>query len=175
MTCPLCTTADAPLIATPVPGGPVDATAQLCATCAEQVSSATPDPAHFRALASTMWSEDPAIQVLAARTLAKIAEPWAHDLSEQLYLDDETRAWFENMGADNIPAQTDHRDSNGAPLATGDTVVLIKDLPVKGAGFTAKRGTAVHRISLVPDNAAHIEGRVDGQRIVILTEFVKKR
>jgi protein PhnA len=44
--------------------------------------------------------------------------------------------------------------------------VLIKDLPVKGKGFTAKRGTAVQRISLVADNPAHIEGRVDGQRIV---------
>lgn len=54
-------------------------------------------------------------------------------------------------------------------------MVLIKDLTVKGAGFTAKRGTAVHRISLVADNAAQIEGRVEGQRIVILTEFVKKR
>ena len=51
---------------------------------------------------------------------------------------------------------------------------LIKDLPVKGAGFTAKRGTAVRGISLVADNAAHIEGRVEGQRIVILTAFVKK-
>ena len=54
-------------------------------------------------------------------------------------------------------------------------MVLIKDLTVKGAGFTAKRGTAVQRISLVADNPAHIEGRVEGQRIVILTEFVKKR
>ena len=61
------------------------------------------------------------------------------------------------------------------PLAQGDTVVLIKDLPVKGANFTAKRGTAVRGISLVLDNPAHIEGRVEGQRIVILTEFVKKR
>jgi len=52
---------------------------------------------------------------------------------------------------------------------------LIKDLPVKGGGFTAKRGTAVTRISLVADNPTHIEGRVEGQRIVILTEFVKKR
>ena len=54
-------------------------------------------------------------------------------------------------------------------------MILIKDLPVKGAGFTAKRGTAVRGISLVLDNAAHIEGRVEGQRIVILTEFVKKK
>ncbi|MDP5086798.1 MAG: alkylphosphonate utilization protein, partial [Yoonia sp.] len=53
--------------------------------------------------------------------------------------------------------------------------VLIKDLPVKGAGFTAKRGTAVRGIALVPDNPAHIEGRVEGQRIVILTEFVKRK
>lgn len=117
-----------------------------------------------------MWSEDPAIQVLAARTLSKIAEPWANDLADQLYLDDDTRAW-----ADNVPEQTDHKDSNGQPLTNGDTVVLIKDLLVKGGGFTAKRGTAVHKITLVPDNAAHIEGRVEGQRIVILTEFVKKR
>ena len=52
---------------------------------------------------------------------------------------------------------------------------MIKDLPVKGAGFTAKRGTPVRGISLVADNEAHIEGRVEGQRIVILTEFVKKK
>lgn len=75
----------------------------------------------------------------------------------------------------NQPAALTHRDSNGAILAQGDTVVLIKDLIVKGAGFTAKRGTAVRGISLVAENAAHIEGRVEGQRIVILTEFVKKK
>ena len=45
---------------------------------------------------------------------------------------------------------------------------------VKGANFTAKRGTAVRDISLVADNEAQIEGRVNGQRIVILTKFVKK-
>lgn len=67
-----------------------------------------------------------------------------------------------------------HKDSNGAKLAAGDTVTLIKDLNVKGAGFTAKRGTAVRSISLVPDNSEHIEGRVNGQKIVILTQFVKK-
>lgn len=61
------------------------------------------------------------------------------------------------------------------PLAVGDNVVLIKDLPVKGAGFTAKRGTPVRGISLVLDNPDHIEGRVEGQRIVILTQFVKKK
>jgi protein PhnA len=67
-----------------------------------------------------------------------------------------------------------HVDSNGVVLETGDTVTLIKDLTVKGANFTAKRGTAVRRISLVADNPEHIEGRVNGQQIVILTKFVKK-
>jgi len=67
-----------------------------------------------------------------------------------------------------------HKDSNGNVLANGDTVTLIQDLNVKGAGFTAKRGTAVRRIRLVPDNANHIEGKVDGQHIVILTQYVKK-
>ena len=70
---------------------------------------------------------------------------------------------------------SNHRDSNGVPLAVGDTVVLIKDLSVKGAGFTAKRGTFVRGISLVVGDDAHIEGRVNGQRIVILTEFIKKK
>jgi protein PhnA len=169
MTCPLCAADSEHLIDTPVEGGPFGASAQICAACAGQLSA--PNPNHFRALATTMWSEDPAIQVLAARTLSKLSdEGWARDLSDQLYLDDETRAW-----ADNVAPDLGHKDSNGIPLTTGDTVVLIKDLPVKGGGFTAKRGTAVHRISLVSDNAAHIEGRVEGQRIVILTEFVKKR
>lgn len=170
MTCPLCTSPDTALTETPVPGGPEGATALLCDRCITEISGDIPDATHFRALGSTMWSDDPAIQVLAARILARIPEAWAQDLSDQLYLEDEVRAW-----AQNTPRQTAHKDSNGQPLAAGDTVVLIKDLVVKGAGFTAKRGTAVHRISLVADNADHIEGRVDGQRIVILTEFVKKR
>ncbi|MEQ6204346.1 PhnA domain-containing protein [Sulfitobacter sp. HNIBRBA2951] len=165
MTCPLCTT-DAPLTDTPVSGGPADASVALCAACTDPQ---TP-PDHFRPIASTMWSEDPALQVIAARTLKRLDTDWARDLLDQLYLDDETQAW-----AGNVAAQTDHKDSNGVALSNGDTVVLIKDLNVKGAGFTAKRGTAVHRISLVQDNATHIEGRVEGQRIVILTEFVKKR
>lgn len=170
MICPLCATPDAPLHATPVPGGPHDAAADICEACATGLDA--PEPDHFRSLATTMWSEDPAIQVLAARTLTKLSveNPWARDLADQLYLDEETRAW-----AENVAQPTEHKDSNGQPLVNGDTVVLIKDLPVKGAGFTAKRGTAVQRISVVPDNPEHIEGRVEGQRIVILTAFVKKR
>ncbi|TDE37992.1 PhnA domain-containing protein [Antarcticimicrobium sediminis] len=169
MPCALCS-ADAPLTAYAVAGGPADATADLCETCIAQIEG-EPDPTHWRCLSASMWSEVPTVQVLAARMLTRLADhDWARDLSDQLWLDDDTRAWVEN-----VPQETGHKDSNGVPLAQGDTVVLIKDLPVKGGGFTAKRGTAVRGISLVHDNPAHIEGRVEGQRIVILTEFVKKR
>ena len=169
MSCALCS-AEAPVADYPVSGGPDGATAGLCATCIHQLDG-TPEAAHWRCLTQSMWSEEPAVQVLAARMLTRLnTHDWARDLAAQLWLDDDTRAW-----ADNVPADTGHKDSNGSPLVQGDTVVLIKDLPVKGAGFTAKRGTAVRGISLVADNPAHIEGRVEGQRIVILTEFVKKR
>ncbi len=169
MTCALCS-AETDLIAHPVPGGPAGATAQICTTCAVQIDG-TPEPDHWRCLASAMWAEDAATQVLAARMLARLSgHDWARDLADQLWLEDDTRTWVENVQQD-----SGHRDSNGVPLAQGDTVVLIKDLPVKGANFTAKRGTAVRGISLVAENPAHIEGRVEGQRIVILTEFVRKR
>ena len=169
MPCALCSS-DTPLTPHPVPGGPTGASVDICEVCADQING-TPEANHWRCLASSMWSEEAATQVLAARMLARLSdEGWARDLADQLYLDDETRAW-----ADNVVAQSQHKDSNGTTLEQGDTVVLIKDLPVKGGGFTAKRGTAVRGISLVEDNPAHIEGRVEGQRIVILTEFVKKR
>jgi protein PhnA len=85
-----------------------------------------------------------------------------------MVLSDEVQGWTE------VGASVEHRDSNGVLLAHGDSVMLIKDLVVKGANFTAKRGTAVRRISLVADNPEQIEGRVEDQRIVILTAFVKK-
>jgi protein PhnA len=88
-----------------------------------------------------------------------------------LYLDEETQEWAQALGSDD---GVKHIDSNGNVLQPGDTVVLIQDLNVKGANFTAKRGTAVRRISLVADNPEHIEGRVNDQHIVILTKYVKK-
>lgn len=123
-----------------------------------------------------MWSAHPPVQVCAWRLLDALGEHgWARDLRESLYLDEETLAWAMAGRAETGEATPAHRDSNGAPLSAGDTVTLIKDLPVKGAGFTAKRGTAVRNIGLVADNQEHIEGRVNGQRIVILTRYVKKQ
>ncbi len=123
-----------------------------------------------------MWSQAPAVQVLAWRMLTRLgAEGWAQDLLEMLYLDEATLSWAQATGEGGGTVDgLEHRDSNGAVLVAGDTVTLIKDLNVKGANFTAKRGTAVRGISLVADNPEHIEGRVNGQQIVILTKFVKK-
>ncbi|MFN3847742.1 MAG: alkylphosphonate utilization protein, partial [Paracoccaceae bacterium] len=90
-----------------------------------------------------------------------------------VYLDPEVLARAE-AGQGEAVAGVEHRDSNGVLLAAGDTVVLIKDLPVKGSSMVAKRGTAVRGIRLVFDNADQIEGKVNGQTIVILCQFVKK-
>lgn len=148
----------------------------LCATCRAGVEGNIADAPHWRCLSDAIWSTEAAAQVTAYRLLTRLkSEGWARDLLDIAYLEPENLTWAEaGLGADDDENDVVHRDTNGAILAVGDTVTLIKDLNVKGAGFTAKRGTAVRNISLVPDNEGHIEGRVSGQQIVILTEFVKK-
>ncbi|WP_422050304.1 PhnA domain-containing protein [Shimia sp.] len=171
-TCVLCGASET---LAPIVVAPEDTTVTLCATCAEGVANGPKDAPHWQCLHDTIWSETPAVQVLAWRLLNGLTEaPWARDLLDIAYLAPEVQAWAEAGLAAEGEDMVTHRDSNGTVLAAGDTVVLIKDLPVKGAGFTAKRGTAVRNISLVADNAEHIEGRVESQRIVILTKFVKK-
>lgn len=154
-----------------------DTSILICETCQSQINDPTQlDQHHWRCLNESMWSQIPAVQVMAWRMLNRLnAEGWARDLLDMLYLDDATLAWAQEQGdKDTAEEIIKHLDANGAVLENGDTVTLIKDLNVKGAGFTAKRGTAVRNISLVTDNAGQIEGRVNAQQIVILTEFVKK-
>jgi protein PhnA len=157
--------------------GSVERSVLLCATCSEQIEDPEKtDANHWRCLNDSMWSQVPAVQVMAWRMLTRLSsEGWPQGLLDMLYLDDETRAWAESMeearGTEDV---TRHVDCHGAVLEAGDTVTLIKDLTVKGANFTAKRGTAVRGISLVPNDPGQIEGRVNGQHIVILTQFVKK-
>jgi len=162
----------------PDPDGTAATAVLACPACAGQVpGTAGLDPNHLRCLNESAWSQVPAVQVAAYRLLANMPdESWARDLLDMLYLDDETLSWAKaGLGSDaGDEAGVVHKDTHGAILNAGDTVTLIKDLKVKGAGFTAKRGTAVRNIGLVADNPAQIEGRVNDQRIVILTEFVKK-
>jgi protein PhnA len=149
----------------------------LCAICQTQIDNpSSVEINHWRCLNDSMWSQIPAVQVLAWRMLTRLSqEGWPQDLLDTLYLDDETLAWAQATGEGlEAEAEAKHFDSNGTVLEAGDTVTLTKDLNVKGANFTAKRGTAIRGISLVDDNPEHIEGKVEGQRIVILTKFVKK-
>ena len=168
--CEICSGA-APLITHSM--APRDAVVELCEICLAGVKGPVVEAPHWQCLNETIWSETEAVKVLSYRLLFGLkSEAWARDLLDIAYLEPDVLAWAE---AD-LPDENAiiHRDSNGVILTAGDSIVLIKDLPVKGAGFTAKRGTPVRNISLSPDNETHIEGRVNGQQIVILTQFVKK-
>jgi len=161
----------------PGSNGSVDECILICETCREQIENPEKvDVHHWRCLNDSMWCQIPAVQVMVWRMLKRLStESWPQDLLDTLYLDESTQAWAQATGegkSDEVAIK--HVDSNGTVLDAGDTVTLIKDLNVKGAGFTAKRGTVVRGISLVSDNPEHIEGRVSGHQIVILTKFVKK-
>mgnify|MGYP002632139936 CR=1 FL=1 len=160
----------------PNSNGKADRSILLCSNCQEQVEHPDKmDVHHWRCLNDSMWSQTPAVQVMAWRMLTRLsAEGWPQDLLDMLYLDDETLSWAKATGEGSRDESIKHLDSNGNTLQAGDNVTLIKDLVVKGANFTAKRGTTVRSISLVADNPEHIEGRVNDQQIVILTKFVKK-
>lgn len=155
----------------------IDGSLLACNTCIEQIEDPDKmDTNHWRCLNDSMWSEYPAVQVIAWRMLTRLrAEGWPRDLLDMLYLDEDTLNWAKATGEDvDESDKIIHRDSNGVVLEAGDSVILIKDLPVKGSSMIAKRGTAVRRISLDNDNSEYIEGKVDGQQIVIITKFVKK-
>lgn len=158
----------------PAREGDMDKSVYACSTCRGQLEQPeTTDPNHWRCLQESMWSQVPGVQVIAYRQLQLLeAQPWAQDLLSQIYLDDETQAFADALSDSDGPVV--HKDCNGNVLQNGDTVTLIQDLNVKGANFTAKRGTSVRRITLVEDNAGQIEGKVNEQQIVILTKYVKK-
>ena len=175
-TCELCASQDKLSVYAVPPEGEAhsDKAILVCATCAAQLNgdeqlSAT----HWHCLNDSMWSPIPAVQVVAWRLLNQLSTEhgWAMDMLDMLYLDGPTQQWAQAAIAEE--EDVIHLDANGVRLNAGDTVTLIKDLDVKGSSLVAKRGTAVRNISLT-SNPEHIEGRVDGQRIVIVTQYVKK-
>lgn len=152
--------------------GSVDKTILVCSTCKEQLEDNDKmDENHWHCLNDSMWSEVDAVKVVAYRVLTILKK---QDMLDMLYLEDDIKKWAEQGLADE-EEKIVHKDSNGVILNAGDTVTIIKDLEVKGAGFTAKRGTAVRNISIPHDDDKHIEGRVNGVKIMILTEFLKKQ
>jgi protein PhnA len=145
----------------------------ICKTCEELIKDPSKNPNHWRCLNDAMWSSVPAVQVVSYRILKSIAsEGWPQDLLDMLYLEPEVLEWAE-AGIENENKMI-VKDTNGNLLNDGDSVIIIKDLPVKGAGFTAKQGTTVKNIKLVPDDPTHIEGKVNGVKIYLKTQFLKK-
>jgi protein PhnA len=150
----------------------------ICAVCQNQIDKkAELDHSHWQCLTSSMWSEVPGVQVVAWRMLNRLStESWAADQLDMLYLDDDNLAWAKATGDHENDASVDlHKDSNGTILQQGDTIVLTKSLDVKGTSMNAKMGTIVKNIRLVAENTEQIEGKIEGQTIVILTKFVRKQ
>lgn len=177
--CELCTSEDNLMmyLVAPKSERTIDNCIYICKSCEGQIEEpSTMDANHFRCLNDSMWSTVPAIQVMSWRLLHRLKSGgWSQDLLDMMYMEDETLEWAKATGeGEEDENEVIHRDANGAKLEAGDSVVLIKDLKVKGTSMVAKQGTAVRRISLDRDNAEYIEGKVDGQHIVIITQYVKK-
>lgn len=147
----------------------------LCETCFNKINENDfSDKNYWRCLTGSIWSETPAVQVLSYRSLQKISdEEWAQETLDSVFLDEETMEWANNGVVKNT-SELVHRDSNGTVLESGDNVLLIQNLNVKGSNFIAPKGTKVPKIRLVHDNDEQIEGKINGSTIVILTKFVKK-
>ena len=161
----------------PVTISGIDSCLLSCATCVGQIENAdTTEPNHWRCLNDSMWSEHDAVKVIAWRLLSRLRTAgWSQDLLDMMYLEDETLTWAKATGEGLLESEKIiHRDVNGVILENGDSVVLVKDLKVKGSSIVAKQGTAVRRISLDRENAEYIEGKVGAQQIVLITKYVKK-
>jgi len=100
-------------------------------------------------------------------------------MSDDEYVyDEESGDWIpasEAAAKRQLADQVEVRDAVGNLLADGDQVTLIKDLTVKGAGQTLKRGTLIKSIRLTGD-PQEIDCRFDGIKgLVLRAEFVRKR
>lgn len=99
----------------------------------------------------------------------------AEDNAEDFVFDEATGEWVSAASLkDAAEAAVEVRDSVGNLLADGDSVTLIKDLKVKGAGQTLKRGTVIKSIRLTGDDQ-EIDCRYEGIKgLVLRAEFVRK-
>jgi protein PhnA len=178
--CELCSSANgcSPYEVAYAPHADADGTIFICSTCLAQIDKKEElNTTHWRCLESIMWSEVTGLKVTAWRMLNRLKyHSWASDQLDMLYLEDDMLAWAKSAGDhENDAAVVLHRDSNGHVLKHGDAVVLTKSLDVKGSTLNARMGTVVRNIRLVADNTDQIEGRIEGQQIVILTQYVRRQ
>ena len=148
---------------------PKDDTVTLCDVCLATHEKPAENESHWHCLNDAMWSEVPAVQVMAYRIYSRLGNQEQLDM---MYMEDDVKTWAEEgLAAENAEPV---RDANGNILKEGDSVTIIKDLVVKGAGFTAKQGTTVKNIRMVPGDPTHIQGKVNGSTIFIIAAFLKK-
>lgn len=151
----------------------------VCSICLAQIEKqADLDTKHWQdCLPTAMWSEVPAVQVIAWRMLNRFRnEAWAAEHLDMMYLEDDFLNWAKASGDQDGDGQVDlHRDCNGAQLLAGDSVVLIKSLDVKGSTVNAALGTVIKNIRLDPNDTGYIEGKIEGQSIMVKTIFVRKQ
>lgn len=147
----------------------------ICENCDDAIKNPkSVDTNYWRFLSESMWSEHLPVQIMTWRVLDSLnEEAWAQDLKGQMYLEEESLVWASALTQGSQEREFITKDSNGTILNEGDSVTLIKDLVVKGANFTAKRGTLVKNINLT-SNPMHIEGRINGTQIVLVAEYLKK-
>jgi protein PhnA len=169
--CELCTSDDnVSILELPISDGSEEQSIYLCSKCKTQIENDELDENHFNCLNDAMWSEESAVKVMAYILWNKLGR---QDMLDIMYLE-EDELKLAQRAIDAEANKLVYKDANGVELKAGDSIVILKDLEVKGAGFTAKRGTTVTRIALAPNDATHVEGRVNGTKIFIKTEFVKK-
>lgn len=178
--CELCESAGNLLTYAVLPSGHNDNEVFVCRACLTELQKVErtdqPDSAYWRFLTATMWSQVPAVQVITWRLLKKLGEEsWAADNLELMYLDSDLLEWAKAGLKEPAEAESVHKDSLGNELQNGDTVALARSLDVKGSSLHAKMGTVVKNIRLVPDNTEQIEGKIEGQQIVILTKYLRKQ
>jgi protein PhnA len=141
----------------------------ICTVCEANIEAVEANAKHWNCLHESMWTDNEAVQVVIYRLLSRLD---MLDQLEMMYLEEEILAWAKEGLLHSKVAIV--RDSNANILTEGDAISIIKDLVVKGAGFTAKQGTRVKNIRMVQDDPTHIQGRVNGTMIFLKTEFIKK-
>lgn len=144
----------------------------LCDLCFNQIEPENnKDSSHWQCLAASIWSDVLPVQILSYRVLYLLrAEDWASDIINSVDIGDSVI----ESAIRKYKIKEVHKDAYGSILENGDNVVLTQVLNVKGANFMAPKGTIVKKIKLVPENTTQIEGKINDQTIVILTQFVKK-
>lgn len=177
--CELCeATENLKIYEVPPASGNIDDSILICSKCLLQLEKKEElDGIHWQCLTTSMWNEIPAVQVVSWRMLNRLRnESWAADNLDMMYLDEERLIWAKATGDHENDTSVDlHKDCHAAILQNGDTVVLTKSLDIKGSTINAKLGTVVRNIRLVDSNTEQIEGRIEGQVIVILTKYVRKQ